>query len=114
MVTIANCEPSQCTLVVLYLNKKKCSFDIHLFHEILQEDGLDAEVFNRLREAHVEAENSKHEAYKESLKRQKAESDAIDALIKVRLAKEFSNFLGIGSIYIKNLVSSCANWRNHI
>lgn len=52
------------------------------------EDGLDAEVYERLREAHVEVENSKHEAYKESLKRQKAERDAIDAL---RKAKTYEN-----------------------
>lgn len=59
---------------------------------------MDAELYDRLREAQVEAENSKHEAYKESLKRQKAERDAIDALRKVKLSQLFSNFHGISSI----------------
>ena len=50
----------------------------------LQEDaGLDDEVYQSLQHALTEVENSKHEAYEESCRRQKAEREAMEAMRKV-------------------------------
>ncbi|OAY75725.1 U-box domain-containing protein 33 [Ananas comosus] len=52
-------------------------------HE-LDDMGLDADVYDKLREALAEAENLKNEAFEESRRRRKAEKDVILALQKVK------------------------------
>lgn len=50
------------------------------------DNDIDAEVYSRLQEAYLEAEKSDRKAHQESIKRQKAERDVIEAL---RRAKTF-------------------------
>lgn len=58
--------------------------------------GLDADVYDKLREALTEAENLKNEAFEESRRRRKAEKEVILALQKVILF-----------IFVMCLITSC-------
>ncbi|KAJ6840817.1 U-box domain-containing protein 33-like isoform X1 [Iris pallida] len=53
----------------------------------LEDGGLDAEVYDKLQEAMAEAENLRHEAYRESLRRQTAERKAIEALKRAKASE---------------------------
>lgn len=64
--------------------------------------GLDADVYDKLREALAEAENLKNEAFEESRRRRKAEKDVILALQKVILF-----------IFIMCLITSCIVYIYH-
>ncbi|KAJ6835152.1 U-box domain-containing protein 33-like [Iris pallida] len=53
----------------------------------LEDVGLDTEVYDKLQEAMTEAENLRHEAYRESLRRQTAEKKAIEALKRAKASE---------------------------
>ncbi|KAM0942055.1 putative protein kinase RLK-Pelle-RLCK-IXb family [Dioscorea sansibarensis] len=55
-------------------------------HE-LEDAGLDDEVYQSLQHALTEVENSKHEAYEESCRRQKAEREAMEAMRKAKASE---------------------------
>lgn len=49
-----------------------------------QEGGLNDELYDQLEQAIAEAENSKREAFEESIRRRKAEKEAIEAIRRVQ------------------------------
>ncbi|XP_071688686.1 U-box domain-containing protein 33-like [Rutidosis leptorrhynchoides] len=56
---------------------------------VIQEKGMNDELYDQLVEAMAEAENSKREAFEESIRRRKAEKDAIEAKIRARESENF-------------------------
>ncbi|XAR63052.1 Non-specific serine/threonine protein kinase [Bertholletia excelsa] len=51
---------------------------------VLQESGKNDELYDQLQQAMAEADNSRREAFEESMRRRKAEKDAIDAIWKAK------------------------------
>ncbi|XP_057463553.1 U-box domain-containing protein 33-like isoform X1 [Actinidia eriantha] len=54
---------------------------------VLQEGGMNDELYDQLEQAMAEAENSRREAFEESTRRRKAEKDAIDAVRRARTSE---------------------------
>ncbi|XP_057499480.1 U-box domain-containing protein 33-like [Actinidia eriantha] len=54
---------------------------------VLQEGGMNDELYDQLEQAMAEAENSRREAFEESTRRRKAEKDAIDAVRRAKTSE---------------------------
>ncbi|XP_010670307.2 U-box domain-containing protein 33 isoform X1 [Beta vulgaris subsp. vulgaris] len=55
---------------------------------VLQENGIDDDLYDQLVQAMTEAGNSKREAFEESIRRQKAEKAAMDAIRRTKAAEK--------------------------
>ena len=56
---------------------------------------MNDELYDQLEQAMAEAENSRREAFEESMRRRKAEKDAIDAVRRVNFLLNCSCFFSI-------------------
>ncbi|MQL84193.1 hypothetical protein Taro_016695, partial [Colocasia esculenta] len=69
------------------LHESEEHFQVSSLRDEQEDESIEDDIYRRLRLAFAEAENSKHEAYEESRRRQRAERDCLEAVRKAKVAE---------------------------